>query len=93
MRHNINYPMQNGTLDENTEQNYTDSEYTGYGGSDDDSDNRPTGGFPNIVLCNENDQQKDNNVDSSRREFTADKAILSIGSILKSRRNMLINKF
>lgn len=60
------------------------------GGVDDNNENdRPTGGFPNIVLCSDNDisqETKDNNI--ARREIAADKAILSISQILKSRRNI-----
>jgi hypothetical protein len=61
------------------------------GGLDDDNNDndRPTGGFPNIVLCADNDsgqEVKDNNI--TRREIAPDKAILSISQILKSRRNI-----
>lgn len=99
---NVDYIMQNGVLSEDTEQYdaYSETSYfkTGGNNSDDDNsddngdeDNKPNGGFPNIVLCDE-DIKESSQVDQSRREFTADKAILSISSILKSRRNMAFNK-
>jgi len=62
--------------------------------SDDNSDDLydkelsgPNGGFPNIILCSEETKEsaKEN---ISRREIAADKAILSISQILKSRRNI-----
>jgi len=62
----------------------SDSEFS----DSNDIKNRPNGGFPNIIMCSP-DSDSDN-IDKekvSRREISADKAILSISQILKSRRN------
>lgn len=51
----------------------------------------PNGGFPNIILCKDDKEEVNPNEIQpavTRREIAADKAILSISQILKSRRNI-----
>jgi len=52
------------------------------------SADQPSGGFPNIILCSDNKQTEEIKENVTRREITADKAILSISQILNSRRNI-----
>lgn len=59
-----------------------------YDENKDNSNDKPSGGFPNIVLCSDNKEPEKIKDNVTYREIAADKAILSISQILKSRRNI-----